>query len=1148
MPRFYLVYLFLIVLAVNCNAQFFEVKKYDMTDGMKSDYLSHVYYDKKGYIWITDGSFGVTRFDGKTFKNFNDQETDIVVKANFGEVGNRIRFISNGFIYDIESDSIVKKVEIDNIACKKNNGDRSTISLRNALLDAKGIMWTSPDLSRIYAFDGVKTVEIKNANRKGSLGLNNQNECFYLEETNDHLVLHILKLNPQNHIINKIHKLSKDEYYLGSSADKIYTWKKGTDNWILTEYAGLTSKQTLIKKDDYQSMNDSRFIVFKNNAYLCTYNSIIEFKNSNYRVYGYDANKLIDAPPIIYDNKLLYGNILFDGNQVKDIFPTTFLPKGDLNIVTSVTSDNERNIWYATRSGLFKASLTPIRKIPYNKSSYLGNDTRDNHFILFGNVRKNFYKFDSLIIVDKDFKNVKSIKFNSEPIDFNVNEENGNIHFISADLNTYSILDKNFKEKKIKIDKTSLKNYSSNQTENYFSNWSSVFSSKLGGFYFYNEKKLVFVKAGIRTVVPLPANYNNSEFIQLILTKNQELLLHFKDVIVKYENGIFSTIPVQNIKPNFEKFNIICNNKDSTGPILIPKDTLQAIYIYQNNSFKEYIKSDNSIFSLSQNAVSAIRNYFWVKNALFITCEGFGILRLNFEANRFTLEPIGKLNGLPSTKLSAFIVDRDKNLWFFNNISRNIIHYTLKDFINRKYTNFKQFIGSPVSGFPRPKLDKNGLIYVAVDEGIVSIDQKHLIQNILPNKPFIEKLLLVNEKEAIEKNITNFIEIPYKSNVLVKYNLIKFNENDKLRFSCKLEGLHINWQPETENRSITFNSLPAGNYKLYIRVLINEKWIECGTPVSFTVLKPFWQKWWFICFVFLLVILLLWLYLKLREKKLIEKQKQLERKIDTATFEIKSQKVLIEEKHKEITDSINYAERIQRSFMTTEKSLDKYLDDYFILFKPKDVVSGDFYWSSLLNNGKFAFVTADSTGHGVPGAIMSILNITSLESTVKDDFVEPSDILNETRKIIIERLKNDGSEEGGKDGMDCSLIVFDFENKQIVVSAANNPVWIVRNEQIIEIKGDKMPVGKSDKDSVSFTKHVFNYEIGDIIYTITDGFADQFGGPKGKKYLGKRLKEVIISNSRFPLTEQKKLLEFEFNQWLASLDQVDDVTIVGIKL
>ncbi len=263
---------------------------------------------------------------------------------------------------------------------------------------------------------------------------------------------------------------------------------------------------------------------------------------------------------------------------------------------------------------------------------------------------------------------------------------------------------------------------------------------------------------------------------------------------------------------------------------------------------------------------------------------------------------------------------------------------------------------------------------------------------------------------------------------------------------------------------------------------------------------------------------------------------------------IEQQKNLVEEKNKEISDSINYAERIQRSFLASKEVLDTNLNDYFVLFQPKDIVSGDFYWASNLKNGNFALVTADSTGHGVPGAIMSLLNTSSLEKAIESGLYEPAEILNFTRSTIIERLKKDGSVEGGKDGMDCSFICFNKDKTKIIYASANNPVWIIRNKQIIELPSDKMPVGKHDRDSVSFRQHEVEIQKGDMLYTLTDGFSDQFGGTKGKKFMYKKLKEVLISIAHNSTAEQQAVLKNTLKDWMGHTEQVDDITVIGVRV
>lgn len=290
----------------------------------------------------------------------------------------------------------------------------------------------------------------------------------------------------------------------------------------------------------------------------------------------------------------------------------------------------------------------------------------------------------------------------------------------------------------------------------------------------------------------------------------------------------------------------------------------------------------------------------------------------------------------------------------------------------------------------------------------------------------------------------------------------------------------------------------------------------------------------------------------LRSLRLTRKQKQI---IEQKSRETEIQKDIIQEKHKEITDSINYAERIQRSFLASKSLLDENLRNYFVFFQPKDVVSGDFYWAGKLQDGNFALATADSTGHGVPGAIMSILNISSLERAVEMGISEPSEILSQTRQTIIGRLKKDGSPEGGKDGMDCSLVCFDMVKLTMSYAAANNPVWLVRSPsstgsipELIELKADKMPVGKHDRDSQPFSQHEVQLQHNDVVYTLTDGFPDQFGGPRGKKFMYKQLKELLLEICSLPMHEQEELLRKKFAAWKASHEQVDDVLLIGIRI
>jgi len=279
--------------------------------------------------------------------------------------------------------------------------------------------------------------------------------------------------------------------------------------------------------------------------------------------------------------------------------------------------------------------------------------------------------------------------------------------------------------------------------------------------------------------------------------------------------------------------------------------------------------------------------------------------------------------------------------------------------------------------------------------------------------------------------------------------------------------------------------------------------------------------------------------------KIISKQKEI---VEQAKHKVETQKELIEEKNKEILDSIHYAKRIQRAVITSDQYISKHLTDFFVLYKPKDIVSGDFYWA-LEFDTQFYLATADCTGHGVPGAFMSLLNISIFnEVIIEKQITAPHLVLNEARKDIIKALNPEGQVEEGKDGMDCILTCFDFKNNILQYSAANNSFYIVRENKLIVCPADKMPVGKSPRDHESFTLRSVELQKGDIVYTLTDGYPDQFGGPKGKKFKYKQLEEILLDVNQLSLEEQKNILSERFESWRGNLEQVDDVLLIGIRI
>ncbi len=297
--------------------------------------------------------------------------------------------------------------------------------------------------------------------------------------------------------------------------------------------------------------------------------------------------------------------------------------------------------------------------------------------------------------------------------------------------------------------------------------------------------------------------------------------------------------------------------------------------------------------------------------------------------------------------------------------------------------------------------------------------------------------------------------------------------------------------------------------------------------------------------IFGLISLCVFSYFMFTRFRLIKKQNTI---IDQQRTETEKQKHLIEEKQKEILDSINYAKRIQYALLASDNLLNSHFPEHFVFFKPKDVVSGDFYWATQTPEG-FIYITADCTGHGVPGAFMSLLNISKLSETINEKRVyAPDKILNNVRSEIITALNPLGSTEESKDGMDAVLCKLDLTNMRLQFSAANNSFYICRNNTLIVCKADKLSVGKGHNDALSFTFNEIELKKGDIIYTLTDGYADQFGGPLAKKFKYKQLEELLVANCSKTMQEQKAILENVFDQWKGKLDQVDDVCIIGVRV
>jgi serine phosphatase RsbU (regulator of sigma subunit) len=402
--------------------------------------------------------------------------------------------------------------------------------------------------------------------------------------------------------------------------------------------------------------------------------------------------------------------------------------------------------------------------------------------------------------------------------------------------------------------------------------------------------------------------------------------------------------------------------------------------------------------------------------------------------------------------------------------------------------------------------------------------------------------------------------LPYSRNNLNFYmgsgNLLLAENN---QYSFKLEGNDRVWSEFQPRKEAIYTNLSEGTYTFKVRV--RNVFFDTSQTYSykFTILPPWYRTWWaYLSFVVagtLLIAQIVRLFTL-----------NLNRIINNQTRELRHQKSQIENKNKEITDSIFYARRIQEAIMPSRDFIEKAFLQSFILFKPKDIVSGDFYWAS--RKDEFRLIAAvDCTGHGVPGAFMSLLGNENLNEIVNEKGItSPEKILMHLRENIIRDLKQNEEGSSSKDGMDVSLIRWNPADYKLDFAGANNPLYIIRSAtqpmleghlpvmtengcHLFEIKGNKFPVGVFlNRELPAFTKHTFQLLPGDSLYIFSDGFADQFGGPDGKKFKYNQLKRMLLSMQSIPMSKQVSKLEEELQNWQGELEQVDDVLVIGIHV
>lgn len=464
----------------------------------------------------------------------------------------------------------------------------------------------------------------------------------------------------------------------------------------------------------------------------------------------------------------------------------------------------------------------------------------------------------------------------------------------------------------------------------------------------------------------------------------------------------------------------------------------------------------------------------------------------------------------------------------------------------------------------------NEHLWIGTESGAVKFQCDHsgLVQN--TPKVTMTGLRVLYEPQSLEaRHDFDFAE----NHFVFDYQGIWMKDPEGVEYKYTLEGFDKQWSFPTKGTVATYSSLPPGDYTFKVIASNgNGNWSEeSESAYSFSILKPFWMQWWFYALLVLALTAGVTVFIRWRTKRLILDKQRLENEVEKRTVEIREQKDIIEAKSDEILSSINYARRIQEAILPPMRQVKEELPNSFVLYKPKDIVAGDFYWMNVsedAENGKptVLFAAADCTGHGVPGAMVSVVCSNALNRAAREyGLSKPASVLDKVLEIVIERFSK--SEEEVKDGMDLALCSYQSSTRKLIYSGAQNPLWIVTKRELVsteegkeftapfeengyklyEIKPDKQPIGKYI-DPKPFTNHTLHLEADDRVYIFSDGFADQFGGPRGKKLKYKPFKQWLLSIQGMPMDEQCQELDTRFEAWRGDLEQVDDVCVIGIKV
>jgi ligand-binding sensor domain-containing protein/serine phosphatase RsbU (regulator of sigma subunit) len=569
------------------------------------------------------------------------------------------------------------------------------------------------------------------------------------------------------------------------------------------------------------------------------------------------------------------------------------------------------------------------------------------------------------------------------------------------------------------------------------------------------------------------------------------------------------------------------------------------------SEFKHYFPGKENKNSLSNRSVRSILvdgdSLLWIG-----TSNGLNKFNLHTE----TFSRYNEENGLSNSYIYGVLGDNSGNLWIssnngisrFNKITGRFQNYDKLDGLqNNEFNTGAYFAAS------------NGEMFFGGPDGFNRFFPDSLSENPTPPLIVISSIKvfgveLENDKQPFE---IKTIELKHDQNVIsFEFAALDFTLPEKNYYSYMLEGFDKGWVKSGTRRFVNYTNLDPGKYRFRVRACNSDgKWNNEGISIELTIVPPFWKTWWFRILLFAGMALGAYGFYMQRERRFRKVQALLEEQVSLKTSELREEKEiveqqnrLIEKKNNDITSSIQYARRIQDSILPVKEKLNETVGGSFIFYKPKDIVSGDFYWFTKQDN-LLLLATADCTGHGVPGAFMSLIGNNLLNEAVKGKKLsDPAEILLSVHEGLVAALKQDDESADSVDGMDIALCVYDSASKKLYFSSTDRPLNLVRNGELITYRQGEYPLGYVTKKPPHFEKESIQLEKDDVFYIYTDGYCDQFGGKKNEKYLEGNFEKLILKIHHLPMEQQEQMIAEEIENWKGNRQQIDDMLVIGIRI